>query len=161
MFLARVEWLPVTSRSHGRHITDKCKISIMMIVSITIFPADTGIYILMFKKIFYRFLKLTILTVLLLLMFAFTFFMTFRQFHPLFDRSPFASPLSSIWKTVAMSIGELDYDDVFRQPTGGSMDDVPNIPFPAISHILWLLFVILMPILFGNLLVMQILCMYV
>ena len=31
MFLARVEWLPVTSRSHGRHITDKCKISIMMI----------------------------------------------------------------------------------------------------------------------------------
>ena len=31
MFLARVKWLPVTSRSHGRHITDKCKISIMMI----------------------------------------------------------------------------------------------------------------------------------
>ena len=39
MFLARVEWLPVTSRSHGRHITDitavmsadKCKISIMIV----------------------------------------------------------------------------------------------------------------------------------
>ena len=30
MFLALVEWLPVTSRSHGRHITDKCKISIMI-----------------------------------------------------------------------------------------------------------------------------------
>ena len=29
MFLARVEWLPVTSRSHGQ--TDKCKISIMII----------------------------------------------------------------------------------------------------------------------------------
>ena len=28
MFLARVEWLPVTSRSHGQ--TDKCKISIMI-----------------------------------------------------------------------------------------------------------------------------------
>ena len=34
IFLARVEWLPVTSRSHGRHITDvtdKCKISIMIV----------------------------------------------------------------------------------------------------------------------------------
>ena len=32
MFLARVEWLPVTSRSHGQ--TDKCKISIMIILVI-------------------------------------------------------------------------------------------------------------------------------
>ena len=30
VFLARVEWLPVTSRSHGR--TDKCKISIMIYI---------------------------------------------------------------------------------------------------------------------------------
>ena len=28
MFLARVEWLPVTSRSHS--LTDKCKISIVI-----------------------------------------------------------------------------------------------------------------------------------
>ena len=33
MFLARVEWLPVTSRYHtGTSRTDKCKISIMMII---------------------------------------------------------------------------------------------------------------------------------
>ena len=32
MLLARVEWLPVTSHSHGQTSqTDKCKISIMMI----------------------------------------------------------------------------------------------------------------------------------
>ena len=30
MFLAQVEWLPVTSRSHT--VTDKCKISIMMMI---------------------------------------------------------------------------------------------------------------------------------
>ena len=30
MFLARVEWLPVTSRSHVTSQTDKCKISIMI-----------------------------------------------------------------------------------------------------------------------------------
>ena len=37
IFLARVEWLPVTSRSHRRtDITDKCKISIMIYVGIVI-----------------------------------------------------------------------------------------------------------------------------
>ena len=117
------------------------------------FLSDTGIYVLMFKNIFIRFLKLTILTVLLLFMFALTFYMAFRQFHLLFHHSPFANPLYSIWKTVAMSIGELGYDDLFRQPTGGSSGDVPGIPFPEISFILWIVFVILMPILFGNLLV--------
>ena len=33
MFLARIEWLPVTSRSHtGTSRTDKCKISIMIAI---------------------------------------------------------------------------------------------------------------------------------
>ena len=107
----------------------------------------------MFKNIFIRFLKLTILTVLLLLMFGLTFYMSFRQFHRAFDRSPFANPFFSITKTVSMSIGELGYDELFRQPTDGSTEDVPGIPFPEISYILWIIFIILMPILFGNLLV--------
>lgn len=115
--------------------------------------ADTGIYILMFKNIFIRFLKLTILTVLLLLMFALTFYMTFRQFHSLFANSPFATPGHSILKTIAMSIGDLGYDELFRQPTGGSPNIVPGIPFPEISYILWIMFIILIPILFSNLLV--------
>ena len=34
MFLARVEWLPVTSHSHGQ--TDKCKISIMIYINATV-----------------------------------------------------------------------------------------------------------------------------
>ena len=35
MFLARVEWLPVTSRSHGQtDVTDKCKISIMILADL-------------------------------------------------------------------------------------------------------------------------------
>ena len=115
--------------------------------------ADTGIYVLMFKNIIIRFLKLTILTVLLLCMFALTFYMTFRQFHLLFNHSPFANPFHSIWKTVAMSIGELGYDELFRQPTGGSTEEILSLPFPEISYILWITFVVLMPILFGNLLV--------
>ena len=107
----------------------------------------------MFKNIFIRFLKLTVLTVLLLLMFALTFYMTFRQFHSLFVNSPFANPGHSILKTIAMSIGDLGYDELFRQPTGGSSDEVPEVPFPEISYILWIIFIILIPILFSNLLV--------
>ena len=109
----------------------------------------------MFKNILVRFLKLTILTVLLLLMFALTFYMAFRQFHSLFVDSPFASLGYSILKTIAMSIGDLGYDDLFRQPTQGSSDAVPKIPFPEISYILWIMFIILMPILFSNLLVIK------
>ena len=120
-----------------------------------IFPSDTGIYVLMFKNIFVRFLKLTILTVLLLLMFALTFYMAFRQFHSLFVDSPFASPGHSMLKTIAMSIGDLGYDELFRQPTQGSSDAVPKIPFPEISYVLWIMFIILMPILFSNLLVIK------
>ena len=86
-------------------------------------------------------------------MFALTFYMAFRQFDLLFHRSPFANPVHSMWKTVAMSIGDLGYDELFRQPTGGSSGDVPGIPFPEISFMLWIIFIILMPILFGNLLV--------
>ena len=124
------------------------------------YRTDTGIYVLMFKNIFLRFLKLTILTILLLLMFALTFYMTFKQFHRLFAHSPFASPLHSILKTISMCIGELGYDELFRQPTGGSTAVILDIPFPEISYILWVIFVILMPILFGNLLVtLSLLCM--
>ena len=109
----------------------------------------------MFETIFIRFLKLIILTVLLLLMFGLTFYMSFRQFQSLFERSPFANPFHSVWKTVAMSIGELEYDDLFHQPTGGSAAVVPSIPFPEISYMLWIIFIILMPILFTNLLVIK------
>ena len=107
----------------------------------------------MFKNIFIRFLKLTILTVLLMLMFALTFYMAFRQFNSLFANSPFTNPGHSLLKTIAMSIGDLGYDELFRQPTGGSPDSVPEIPFPEISYVLWIVFIILIPILFSNLLV--------
>ena len=126
-----------------------------------IFPSDTGIYVLMFKNIFIRFLKLAILTVLLLLMFALTFYMTFRQFHSLFVNSPFASPGHSMLKTIAMSIGDLGYDDLFRQPTQGSSEAVPGVPFPEISYILWIMFIILMPVLFSNLLVIKLCFMHI
>ena len=54
---------------------------------------------------------------------------------------------------MTMTTGEFDFDSIFRQdPTGGS-DDAEEIPFPQISYILWIVFVILMPILLTNMLV--------
>ena len=119
---------------------------------------DTGIYILMFEKIFKRFLRLTVFTVLLVSMFALTFHMAFHQLHPLFERSPFATPFHALWKTLTMTTGEVDYDNLFRQPSEAftNSKEVPGLPFPEISYILWIAFLVLMPILFTNLLVMQI-----
>lgn len=69
------------------------------------------------------------------------------------QRSPFSSVPRSLLKTMTMSTGEFDFDTIFRQdPTGGSAD-AEEIPFPAVSYILWITFVILMPVLLTNMLV--------
>ena len=54
---------------------------------------------------------------------------------------------------MTMTTGELDYEGIFRLDSGGGADDVPEIPFREISIILWILFLIMMPILLSNLLV--------
>ena len=118
--------------------------------------ADTGIYVLMFESIFKRFLRVIVLTVLLVVMFALAFHMAFRQFSALFSRSPFVDPFHSLWKTMTMTVGEMDYEDIFQQSSAAadiSQDFVPGLPFPEISYVLWVFFLILMPILFANLLV--------
>ena len=54
---------------------------------------------------------------------------------------------------MTMATGELGYDDIFRQSTTNSISTAPDVPFPAISYIMWVIFIILMPVLFTNLLV--------
>ena len=54
---------------------------------------------------------------------------------------------------MSMTAGDFDFDSIFRQdPTGGS-DNAEEIPFPPISYVLWIVFVIIMPILLTNMLV--------
>ena len=114
---------------------------------------DTGLYVLMFQSIFKTFLRAVILTIVLVVMFALAFHMTFNHFHSFFERSPFTNMLQSTWKTMTMTIGEMGYEGIFHVASGGSDDDIPPIPFPQVSYILWVIFLILMPILFTNLLV--------
>ena len=107
----------------------------------------------MFEILIKRFVKVIILTGLLVMTFSLAFHLAFNQLDPLFRASPFASPLNSIWKTMTMMTGELDYESIFRLASGGSDTQVPELPFPEISYLLWFLFLILMPILLNNLLV--------
>jgi hypothetical protein len=54
---------------------------------------------------------------------------------------------------MTMTTGEFDFDSIFRQDPVGESDDAEEIPFPQISYILWIVFVILMPVLLTNMLV--------
>ena len=59
-------------------------------------------------------------------------------------------------KIVTMTTGELDFDSIYRQDPAGRSDDAEEIPFPPISYMLWIVFIIIMPILLNNMLV----CVY-
>lgn len=69
------------------------------------------------------------------------------------QRSPFATPARAIVKTMTMTTGEFEFDGIFRQVPGGLGMNFPEIEFVPISFILWIIFLILMPILLMNLLV--------
>ena len=59
---------------------------------------------------------------------------------------------------MTMTTGEFEYDSVFRQFPGGAEDgDITReIPFPEVSFLIWIIFLILMPILLTNLLVSKV-----
>ena len=57
---------------------------------------------------------------------------------------------------MTMTTGEFEFDSIFRKDYTGERDGVEEIPFPEISYILWIAFVILMPVLLTNMLVMYI-----
>ena len=52
-----------------------------------------------------------------------------------------------------MTTGELDYDDLYHQQEGED-----EIAFPPVSFLLWIIFLVLMPVLLSNLLVSCIIC---
>ena len=107
----------------------------------------------MFEILVRRFLKTIILTSLLVVMFALTFFLAFNQIDPSFASSPFSSTFTSLSKVMTMVTGEMDYESIFRQSSSGTTDPDPQLPFPEMSYLLWIVFLVMIPILLGNLLV--------
>ena len=60
-------------------------------------------------------------------------------------------------KSLVMTSGEIEYEQVFRfrdfEEAGTDSPPVGDLNYVAMTHILFVVFVILMPILFANLLV--------
>ena len=63
--------------------------------------------------------------------------------------SPFSSPASSLLKITSMTAGDFSFNTIFGLESDGM------ISFPTISYILWILFIVVMPILFTNMLVSE------
>jgi len=55
-------------------------------------------------------------------------------------------------KTIIMTTGEFEFDTIFVNDQG-LIDNGLIVPFPTLTTILWIIFVVTMPILFSNLLV--------
>ncbi|XP_064387692.1 transient receptor potential cation channel subfamily A member 1 homolog [Halichondria panicea] len=109
-----------------------------------------GIYVLILIKISITFFKMLLLTMLLIVSFGIPFFMVFFDANAI--RSPFSDVPRSLLKVMTMTTGELDYDTIFRLDPSGGSDDAEEIRFPPISFILWIMFIILMPIILTNML---------
>ena len=52
-----------------------------------------------------------------------------------------------------MSTGEQEFDSIFHQEASGGRDVLADVPFPPVSSVMWILFVIFIPILLTNMLV--------
>ena len=74
------------------------------------------------------------------------------------QRSPFSTPGRTLLKMVTMTTGEFEFDDIFRQDPNGMSDMMEEIPFEVVSYVLWITFVVVMPVLLTNMLVRQTLC---
>lgn len=71
----------------------------------------------------------------------------------LLQQSPFFAPATSIVKVMSMTIGDFSFDTIFRKSPSGDSENTEEIMFPAIAYLLWIIFLVIMPILFINLLV--------
>ena len=56
-------------------------------------------------------------------------------------------------KIMSMTAGDFSFDTLFRRSPSGESESATEILFPRMSYVLWIIFVILMPVLFTNMLV--------
>ena len=102
-----------------------------------------GIYILMLLHVIVTFFRIMLLGLVFIIGFSVSFYMVFRQGDLC---NQYRNPFSTFLKTVVMMSGEFEFDGLFN--------DIANtLDYPISSYILWLVFVILIPIILANLLV--------
>ncbi|XP_006812880.1 transient receptor potential cation channel subfamily A member 1-like, partial [Saccoglossus kowalevskii] len=100
-----------------------------------------GVYVVMFFKVLKSFVKIVILFLMFVIAFSFALHMMY------FDMDEFSTFWRSLVKVCVMSVGELDYGDLFygREHKEGFIANPLSTP-------LYILFLFLMPILLMNLL---------
>ena len=68
-------------------------------------------------------------------------------------RTPFSTIGRSMLKTLVMTTGEFEFDTIFINDQE-LVDEGLSLFIPELTAIMWVIFIIIMPILFSNLLVM-------
>ncbi|XP_070579675.1 transient receptor potential cation channel subfamily A member 1-like [Ptychodera flava] len=99
-----------------------------------------GIYIVMFFQIVKSFLKAVMVVILFVLAFSTSFSILLGNLEQ------FANPIGSFVKVCVMTIGEMDYTDIFYS-------DMNLAPFDGLATVLFMIFLCLMPIVLMNLMV--------
>ncbi|KAK3534710.1 hypothetical protein QTP86_023793 [Hemibagrus guttatus] len=101
-----------------------------------------GIYVVMFREICKTLLSIIVIFVYLILAFALAFYaLMIKQKH-------FGRLFLSLMQTFAMMAGELNYQDNFLKPYMAQ-----HLPFPILTYMIFVWFVLLVPILLMNLLI--------
>ena len=99
-----------------------------------------GIYVVMFTDVFRTFLKVSGVVLLFIISFS-------LGFYALLENQPYFSTWSlSLIKTFVMSIGELEYDNMF-------FDNMDIVHYKWTTRVFFVVFVLIMPIIIMNLLV--------
>ncbi|XP_065677445.1 uncharacterized protein LOC100203916 isoform X1 [Hydra vulgaris] len=107
-----------------------------------------GVYVIMIIEVFKSLTSVTIVFFMIVVAFSLTFFVL------LGNQSAFLYPGRSILKTIAMTLGENDYDITFAyNSTTNLPQNKDELPYPEMSYVLFTLFLIVCPILLMNLLV--------
>ena len=136
-----------------------------------------GIFVVMFGKVLWTFIKVSFFGILLLFAFAVVLMAIFKEPHILvyltlyvialtctkyitllllsLQRSPFANFGRSMLKTIAMTAGSIDFDSTFRLDLAGMREEEEDVRYLHLSGLLWIIFIIIMPILFANMLVSE------
>ncbi|XP_078482468.1 transient receptor potential cation channel subfamily A member 1 homolog [Ciona intestinalis] len=103
-----------------------------------------GIYVVMFNDVFKTFVKFSLVFLLFILSFAFTFH-TLLQNEPQFEQS-----FNAILKTTVMMVGEIDFGGIFF----GDQDTFSNqVFYKEVTYLVFSIFIIVMMIIVMNLLV--------
>ena len=104
-----------------------------------------GIYVVMFIDVSYTFIKVSVIVFLFIIAFSLGFSVLLN------NQQYFSNFLFTILKTLIMTSGEMEYDNLFFDNQGWR--NIITVPYVFSTKLLFVFFVLVMPIIIMNLLV--------